>query len=128
MDAVVGKSSREPQKRIKIMANNKTFTVKCKDGRNVKVPLYASFSYAIQGEVFNFVVTGATSGVNKVLTHRESTQRVADLGATPTYLKKFMAAGSDKARGRVVLDELVKKHGEAKLRAALARAMPAADA
>jgi hypothetical protein len=103
----------------------KTFTVKCKDGANVRVPLYASFSYAVQGEVFNFVIVRAVHGVNKTLTHRESTLRVADLGATPTHLKKFMAAGSDEARGRVVLDELVAKHGEAKLRAILAKAMPA---
>lgn len=103
---------------------NKTFTLKLKAGLTRRVPLFAAFSYTIQDEVFNFVVTGATSGVNKVLTHRESTKRVADLGASPMFLKKFMAADSDVARGRVVLDELVAKHGEAKLRAILAAAMP----
>lgn len=102
---------------------NKTFTLKCTDGTTRRVPLYASFSHVIQGELFNFVVTGVSGSLRRVLTHRESTLRLADLGANPTYLKRFMAAGSDEARGRMVLEELVAKHGEDKMRATLVRAM-----
>ena len=102
---------------------NKTFTLKLTDGRRVRVALHAEFTHYVGGDAFNFVVTDAYGGAHKVLTHRESGKRVADLGVGLAWAAKFRAAKSDTARGRVVLESLVERHGERCVHSVLAAAV-----
>lgn len=89
---------------------NKTFDAHMNDGTRRAVPRYAAFSETIQGEVFHFVVCGATDGSGKNLLHKESGKRVCGL------------AVGDEACARAALKAFIEEKGAAVVRSVLAAA------
>lgn len=89
-----------------------------------RMPMLASFTRDIQGEVHAFAVTPNTQGAGHVLTHVASGMKVCALGVGATYLPGYakLKAADYKAKGEMALDELIARVGVAKVRTVLAAA------
>ena len=106
----------------------KTFEVNLKDGGTKRVTQYARFKFAIQGEVYNFVVIeDLANPLFQNVTHVESRMRVTPLAVGAAYLPGLTSTkqAGYVARGELALEQLIAKHGEARIRTVLAAAMPA---
>jgi hypothetical protein len=100
----------------------KNFAITLKDGSTMNVKCFARFSYEIKGQTFDFAVTNDATGLNKVLTHVGSGKRVGNLGGEGRFLGKYikLSAEAYEAKGRMVLEALIDKVGEAKARSVIA--------
>lgn len=100
-------------------------TVRCymTQSAPIRVRCYAKFYATFQGERHQFAVADCPDGtVGQQLMHVASGYRVKLLGVGAVYLPRFAKLRGDsfKARGLLVLEELVKLHGEAVLRSKFA--------
>ena len=88
----------------------KTFSVKTTNGEALEGEQLATFAHYVQGAQFRFVVLLMPDG-SVSLTERGSGKRVSQLTFGCDYVKT----------GKAVIDQLVEKHGAARVRAVFAR-------
>lgn len=90
----------------------RTFKVKT-DAGEVEAQLLASFVGYVKGQGFRLVVTRMPGVFGARLTHRASTKAIAPVPNSVTHVTDWEEAG------RAALAELVKKHGEERVRSVL---------
>lgn len=100
----------------------KTIKVSLQDGTAKTVQKFAAFDYEIGGQSFRFCVTESLDTVGKCITHEASGLKVCILGVGASYLPAFAHLGTDEARARLSLDQLIERHGAARVRSVISAA------
>jgi hypothetical protein len=100
----------------------KTITLRLQDGSTKTVEKFAAFNYEIGGQSFRFCVTESLDTVGKCITHEVSGLKVCPLSVGASYLPAFAHLGTDEARAMVALEQLIDRHGAARIRSVISAA------
>lgn len=97
-----------------------TVTIPTSKGKTAEVEQFAAFDYEIDGQTFRFLVTRELHGMSKCITHAKSGKKVCVLGVGASYLPAYAHLGTDEARAKLALAELVERKGAARVRSVVA--------
>lgn len=79
------------------------------------VECFGRFSVELGGETFELAVTSNVDGLGKSVTHLASGLRFCSVSVSGgKYLKKFAAATSSVERGKIAVEETLKRVGKAR--------------